>query len=163
MGGGARGGAEGGAIGRARPRFDGAEHGRGAAGGAYRSRCRRGYDGGGKRGAGGGGLRPGRDLMVLSTGAGRLEVHIDRGAGADTTAEEYVDAAVRIRGLAAGFINDRRQLVEPHLRVGAIGDVAIEQAPRPLEELPVMSAERLVGFLAGAGARPPGGGGGGGG
>ncbi|MEQ1860745.1 MAG: sensor histidine kinase [Chthoniobacteraceae bacterium] len=55
--------------------------------------------------------------------------------------ERFLDATVRVVGIAAGFINDRRQLVSPHLRLRSLADITIleaappEPAPTPASEL----------------------------
>lgn len=64
-----------------------------------------------------------RTILQLAMDGGRLEVQIYEGA---TTNElQWVDASVHVRGLAAGFINDRRQLVVPHLRLNSFQGVTL--------------------------------------
>lgn len=70
-----------------------------------------------------------------------LEVRFDE---APLDPEGWVDAELTIRGLAAGDINDRRELVMPYIRVRSIDDVQVtrpaptnpfEAAAVPLSEL----------------------------
>ena len=67
-------------------------------------------------------------VLKLALGNGTLDVY----PVTDDPAPEahLVDAVVRVSGIAAGYINDRRQLVAPHLRVRSLADVAVlEPAP----------------------------------
>ncbi|RBP46130.1 histidine kinase/DNA gyrase B/HSP90-like ATPase [Roseimicrobium gellanilyticum] len=79
--------------------------------------------------------------LRLLTGAKVVEVRFDE---VPTELPPWVDAELRIRGLAAGDINDRRELVAPYIRVRSIDDVeliksappeAFESPPIPLPEL----------------------------
>jgi signal transduction histidine kinase len=87
----------------------------------------------------------GHGVLALALGDGRLEIHAGR---IDTTAAaRLVDARIRLPGLAAGFINDRRQLVAPHLRVADLSAVQIEEAaPEDANALPLTPVEQLLGF-----------------
>ena len=62
-------------------------------------------------------------VVKLALGNGTLDVY----PVTDETApdEHLVDAMVRVSGIAAGYINDRRQLVAPHLRVRSLSDVTV--------------------------------------
>jgi signal transduction histidine kinase len=66
--------------------------------------------------------------LKLALGNGALDVYpVTDEAPPD---EHLVDATVRVAGIAAGYINDRRQLVAPHLRVRSLADLtALEPAP----------------------------------
>lgn len=68
----------------------------------------------------------GRTALSLAMGDGRIELHSEADAG---NVEPLIDAAVRVRGLAAGFINDKRQLVSPHLRMRSFEEIRVEQPP----------------------------------
>jgi signal transduction histidine kinase len=68
----------------------------------------------------------GAAVLTLAMGDGRLEIHAN--AAAPDEGAPLVDAAVRVRGLAAGFINDRRQLVAPQMRIADFAAVTIEEA-----------------------------------
>ena len=48
---------------------------------------------------------------------------------ADETFRDLVDARVTVRGLAAGDVNDRRQIVRPYVRVKRLADVAVLDPP----------------------------------
>ncbi len=71
----------------------------------------------------------GHTVLALALGDGRIEVHAN---SAEPAAAQLVDARIRLAGLAAGFINDRRQLVAPHLRVTDLSGVEVEK-PAPTE------------------------------
>ncbi len=87
----------------------------------------------------------GHTVLALALGDGRLEVHANRPDPA--ASEQLIDARIRLAGLAAGFINDRRQLVAPHLRVTDLSTVEVEQ-PAPLEPfaLPATPIAQLLRF-----------------
>jgi signal transduction histidine kinase len=87
----------------------------------------------------------GHTVLVLALGNGRLEVHANT---ADTeAAERLLDARIRIAGLAAGFINDRRQLVAPHLRVTDFSAAQVEErGPDDAFALPVTPVAQLLRF-----------------
>lgn len=77
-------------------------------------------------------ITPGEKYSVLklALGNGSLDVYpVDDDPPPD---EHLVDATVRISGIAAGYINDRRQLVAPHLRVRSLADVTVLE-PAPAE------------------------------
>lgn len=48
---------------------------------------------------------------------------------ADATVRDLVDARVTVRGLAAGDVNDRRQIVRPYVRVKRLADVEVLEPP----------------------------------
>lgn len=83
--------------------------------------------------------------ITLATGSGRLEILANAVDPAE--AERLIDAAVRVTGLAAGFINSRRQLVSPHLRVQDLTAFQIEQpAPEDPFALAITPTAQLLQF-----------------
>jgi signal transduction histidine kinase len=86
-----------------------------------------------------------RSLLRLAIGSRVLEVRVDAPL---ETAPSLIDARLRITALAAGGINDRRQLVFPYIRVTDWNDVVITKAALPLEALPITSVVTLLQFGA---------------
>jgi len=68
--------------------------------------------------------------LTVALGDGRLEVLISRLEPEAVT--RFIDAAVTVRGLAAGFINEQRQLVEPHLRIPDASSIHVDE-PAPAD------------------------------
>ncbi|MEQ1853722.1 MAG: sensor histidine kinase, partial [Chthoniobacteraceae bacterium] len=64
--------------------------------------------------------------VLLNTGGKTVELRVDESLPEAAT---LVDADIRVNGLAAGDINDRRQLVMPYVRVGGNADIEIVKAP----------------------------------
>lgn len=90
----------------------------------------------------------GYSVLKLALGDGAIDVYpiIDDPEPAD----HLVDAAVRVTGLAAGFINDRRQLVAPHLRVRSFADISVlEPAPSEPFVIAATPAAELLRFAPG--------------
>lgn len=87
-------------------------------------------------------LEENRSLLHLALGGRVIEVRID----APPTGMQVVDAALQVTGLAAGGINDRRQLVFPYLRVSEWKDVTVVKPAMPVAKLPVMPAAQLLRF-----------------
>ena len=91
---------------------------------------------------------PGEDggaVLSLAMGDGRLAILANAATGGD--GPRLVDASVRVQGLAAGFINDKRQLVAPQLRIADLATVVIEEpAPGDPYALPVTPAAQLLRF-----------------
>ena len=85
-----------------------------------------------------------RSVLRLAMGSRVLEVRVD-GAIAG---EGWVDARVRIEGLAAGTINDLRQLVQPYLRVSSSTDIVVEEAARSVNEVALTTTAGVLGFSA---------------
>lgn len=86
-----------------------------------------------------------RSLLRLAMGGRVIEVRVDAPL---ESAPVLIDARLRVTALAAGGINDRRQLVFPYLRVADWNDIVIaETAPGP-ESLPVISVATLLRFGA---------------
>jgi signal transduction histidine kinase len=82
-------------------------------------------------------------VLTLGMGDGRLEILANTASPEEGA--RLVDAAVRVRGLAAGFINDRRQLVAPQMRIADLAAVTIEEPPPedPWALAPVQAAHLL--------------------
>jgi signal transduction histidine kinase len=87
-----------------------------------------------------------RATLRLNTGGKTIELRFDE---APPDAAALVDAEIRVSGLAAGDINDRRQLVMPYVRVGGMADVQILKTP-PAD--PFAAAEVTLAELQGASA-----------
>ncbi len=86
-----------------------------------------------------------RSLLRLAIGSRVLEVRVDAPL---ESAPALIDARLRITALAAGGINDRRQLVFPYIRVTDWKDVVITKAAPALEALPITSVVTLLQFGA---------------
>ncbi len=84
-----------------------------------------------------------RSLLRLDMGSRVIEVRVD---SPPESAPEVIDARVQITALAAGGINDRRQLVVPYLRVAEWSEVQISQKAPVADKLPVTSAASLLRF-----------------
>lgn len=84
-------------------------------------------------------------IVRLSLGSRVLEVLVDRPPGDDAPS---VDSLVRATGLAAGRINDRRQLVEPYLRCRAWSSLAVVAAPPEDEAIPLVTPEQILTYDA---------------
>ncbi len=78
--------------------------------------------------------------LRLQVGGRTLEVRFDE---APTDPVGWVDAELRVRGLAAGDINDRRELVMPYIRVRATEEVEVisQPSPEPFDTPPTPLAE----------------------
>ena len=91
---------------------------------------------------------------VVVEGLGRTLTPLDenssllRLAMGSRVIEVRIDARLRITALAAGGINDRRQLVFPYLRVTDWSDVALTQSATAPDSLPVISVAALLRFGA---------------
>jgi len=64
-------------------------------------------------------------LRLIAAGK-TIEVRFDE-VPRDSAA--LIDAELRVRGLAAGDLNDHRQLVQPYIRVGGLADVDVLKPP----------------------------------
>ncbi|GEP45045.1 hypothetical protein BGE01nite_43360 [Brevifollis gellanilyticus] len=84
-----------------------------------------------------------KSILRVSMGSRVIEVRVD--APLDS-APGVIDSRLRITALAAGGINDRRQLVFPYLRVADWDDVEVMEAAAPPESLPVTSVAALLRF-----------------
>lgn len=85
-----------------------------------------------------------KSLLKLSMGRQLLEVRID--APPSDAPEGLIDAELRITGLAAGAINDRRQLVLPYLRVRDWAQIQISSPAPSAAEIPLTDADKLMAF-----------------
>lgn len=79
-------------------------------------------------------------VIKLALGDGAIEVYPV--TDDPESAERFIDASVRVVGIAAGFINDRRQLVSPHLRLRSLADISVLEAA-PVEPAATPTAELL--------------------
>lgn len=88
-----------------------------------------------------------RLMLSLAMGASKLEVQIALATSGNTNPPAWVDARVRIAGLAAGYINHRRQLLAPQLLVNQLADVHLETPP-PADPftLPLTASTALLNF-----------------
>lgn len=86
-----------------------------------------------------------RSLLRLAIGSRVIEVRVDAPL---ESASDLIDARLRVIALAAGSINDRRQLVFPYLRVTDWTDVLINQPAVAADKLPVTSVAALLPFGA---------------
>lgn len=84
-----------------------------------------------------------RSLLRLAMGSRVIEVRVDAPL---EPAPSIIDARLSITALAAGGINDRRQLVLPDLRVAEWDDITIVRSAPEGEKLPVTSAANLLQF-----------------
>lgn len=80
-------------------------------------------------------------IIRLAVGSRTLEVRV---AEIPPRGFDLVDARVRVRGLAAGVINNRRQLVSPYIKVRSFEDVVLIDAPRDPAGLPVVPVDELL-------------------
>lgn len=87
-------------------------------------------------------LEENRSLLHIALGDRVIEVRIDAPPG-DLG---LIDARIQITGLAAGGINDRRQMVFPYLRVTDWSDVIIAEPAPSVESLPITPSARLLRF-----------------
>jgi len=86
-----------------------------------------------------------RVVLTLALGTRKLEVQI--GTPSITNLPALVDARVRIAGLAAGYINNRRQMLAPQLLVNQLADVQIETpAAADAFSVPLTTASALLNF-----------------
>lgn len=86
-----------------------------------------------------------RSLLRLAMGSRVIEVRVD---APPESAPALVDARLRITALAAGGINDRRQLVFPYLRVADWSDIEVREPASAPEALPVISVATLLRYGA---------------
>lgn len=84
-----------------------------------------------------------RAVLWLALGRQTIEARVDRALEAG---RDWPDALVTVEGLAAGGINERRQLVQPYLRVADWTDVSVQRPAPPLEAVPLLPASRLLRF-----------------
>lgn len=90
-------------------------------------------------------LATNRVTLRLALGARKLDVQVLEPAPAEPPL--LVDARVRITGLAAGYINDKRQLVTPQLVLPTLADVRVETAaPADTFAVPARAVAELLNF-----------------
>jgi len=82
-------------------------------------------------------------LVRIALGSRIVEVRVERPATDDAPS---VDDRLRVTGLAAGHINDRRQLVAPYLRCRDWSRFRVLEAGAPTESVPLLSSEQLLNF-----------------
>jgi signal transduction histidine kinase len=82
-----------------------------------------------------------QSILLLSSGNGRIEIHAPEALVPD----HLVDSVIRVDGLAAGYINDKRQMVTPHLRLRSAQDIRIITPPPadPFSREPVSASDLL--------------------
>ncbi|MCD6049782.1 MAG: histidine kinase [Verrucomicrobia bacterium] len=86
-----------------------------------------------------------RTTLLLAVGVRKIEVQVAEPM--DAAHQKLVDARVRVRGLAAGFINDKRQLVAPHIRIQRMQEVEVlEPAPADAFERSLSPLNSLLRF-----------------
>ena len=83
-------------------------------------------------------------LVRVAMGSRVVEIRVAQPPPLDEN--ELIDSRVRISGLAAGHINDRRQLVEPYLRCADWADFEILKPAPNSEAVPAASPEQLLNF-----------------
>jgi len=92
-------------------------------------------------------VTPGEKYSVLKIALGNGSVDVYPVTDEGAADEHLVDATVRVTGIAAGYINDRRQLVAPHLRVRSLADIAVlEPAPAEPFAMETTPASELLRF-----------------
>lgn len=85
-------------------------------------------------------------LVRVALGSRVIEVHVEE---LPKESLPLVDSRVRVAGLAAGRINDRRQLVEPYLRCRGWNDWTILRPAASDESTPQVSLGELMTFQVG--------------
>lgn len=82
-------------------------------------------------------------ILRLALGTRFLDIEVDQ---TGLQQETWVDRRVRVTGLAAGRINDQRQLVEPYLRCRDWSDIEILREATDPTILPPLPPEALLPF-----------------
>lgn len=67
-----------------------------------------------------------RTTLLLAVGSRKIEVQASEPL--KEADEALVDARLKVRGLAAGFINGKRQLVAPHIRIQKMEEIEVLEA-----------------------------------
>jgi len=88
-----------------------------------------------------------RSLLRLALGTRVVDVWVE---APPPVGRSLVDSVVRVEGVALGAINNRRQLVQPYVRLAGWSDVDVRRAAPPDDEVPRISAAELL--TSGAGA-----------
>jgi signal transduction histidine kinase len=81
--------------------------------------------------------------LRLAMGSRILEVRFVHPPPANLS---LIDAKVRLKGLSAGSINDKRQVVETFIRMQSWSDIEVLDPPVPDNEVPRLSASELLAF-----------------
>lgn len=82
-------------------------------------------------------------LLRLAMGSKILDVRIDQMPPAG---DGLIDSRVRIEGISAGSINDRRQVVDIFIRMSSADDILVLDPPLPSTSVPRVSASELLAF-----------------
>jgi hypothetical protein len=93
----------------------------------------------------------GRARLTLALGTNLLDVRFDSALSPSTP---WVDTLVEISGLASGSINDRRQLVQPHLLAVDQSDIHVLSHSVKAEQAPEITASNLLRFQPSQDASP---------
>ena len=82
-------------------------------------------------------------IMRVAVGSRILEIRVEEVQPEDV---DLVDARLRVQALAAGVINNRRQLVSPYLNVRSFREFAVLDPPPDPSTLPVVPVDGLLRF-----------------
>lgn len=82
-------------------------------------------------------------LLVLAIGPRQVQLHLDAPIQGDA---QWIDSEVAVTGLAAGGINDRRQLVQPYLRVASWDDIEVIRPAPPISKTPFVTTSAILRF-----------------
>jgi signal transduction histidine kinase len=88
----------------------------------------------------------GASLVRVALGSRVVEIRMEELPPGEKT---LIDSRVRVSGLAAGELNNRRQLVEPYLRCRSWDDIGIIEPARDLRSIPEVSPEEILTFAVG--------------
>lgn len=88
-------------------------------------------------------LEEDRSSLRIAVGSRVVEARMETTSERETS---LIGAKVRVAGLVAGIINDRRQLVQPYLRVGDWSDVVVVNPAARDEDVQAISAAKLLAF-----------------
>lgn len=84
-----------------------------------------------------------RSMMRIAADSRTLEVRVDAPLPDN---QQLVDCRVRVEGLAAGFINDRRQVVQSYVRLQSWSNVIVLDPAPPIAKVPALSAADLLAY-----------------
>lgn len=88
----------------------------------------------------------GASLVRIDLGSRVVEIRLEEPPVGEAT---LIDSRVRVTGLAAGELSNRRQLVEPYLRCRSWADLVIIEAARDLRAIPEVSPGEILNFAVG--------------
>jgi len=88
----------------------------------------------------------GASLVRVALGSRVVEIRMEELPPDEKT---LIDSRVRVSGLAAGELNNRRQLVEPYLRCRSWEDIETIEPARDLRSIPEVSPEEILTFAVG--------------